>query len=170
MTPRIESYLCGLDCAGAGPLDARTAAEAMWLIKHGYPSAFDRDRLQSLSRAELLQLVGSGSLPGAVELGKRVALEDNVLDGKIILRQQANAGNMYAYYGLADVSANSQPRSLVDAAAYLRMAYMLGDDKAASEIAKLRLTSAELVAADKRASHLFGGYAGEQARDPRPQK
>nr|MBH1360439.1 hypothetical protein [Stenotrophomonas maltophilia] len=166
---KVETYLCGMNCSEAGPLEAGSPKEAAWLIKHGYPSAAEKFRLESLSRDALRQEVESGSLPGAVEYGRRLALEENMLDGKIVLREQAQSGNIFAYYGLAAVSANGSPPSLVDTAAYLRMAYMLGDDRAALEIAKMRLTSAELVAADKRASHLFSGYAGEQLRDPRPQ-
>lgn len=166
----VEDYLCRMDCKDAAPFEARSPREAAWLIKHGYPSAVEKSRLESLSLDALRQEADLGSLPGAVEYGRRLALEENALDGKIVLRQQAQSGNMFAYYGLANVSANGSQPSLVDTAAYLRMAYMLGDDRAALEIAKMRLTSAELVAADKRASHLFAGYAGEQPRDPRPQE
>lgn len=166
----IQAYLCGMDCRDAGLLDARSPNEASWLFNHGYPSTSEKARLEALSRDDLKREADSGNRAAAVELGRRVALEENTLDGKILLRKQAQEGNIYAYYGLADVSAKASPPSLVDSAAYLRMAYMLGDDRAAQEIARMRLTSAELVAADKRASHLYSGYAGEQLRDPRPQE
>lgn len=169
-SPNIQAYLCGMDCRDAGLLDARSPNEAAWLFNHGYPSTQEKAHLEQLSREDLKREADSGNRAAAVELGRRVALEENVLDGKILLRKQAQAGNLYAYYGLADVSAKADPPSLVDTAAYLRMAYMLGDDRAAQEIARMNLTSAELVAADKRASHLYAGYAGEQLRDPRPQE
>lgn len=166
----LQAYLCSMDCRDAGLLDARSPNEASWLFNHGYPSTSEKARLDVMSREDLKREVDSGNRAAAVELGRRVALEENTLDGKILLRKQAQEGNIYAYYGLADVSAKASPPSLVDTAAYLRMAFMLGDDRAAQEIARMRLTSAELVAADKRASHLYSGYAGEQLRDPRPQE
>lgn len=166
----LEGYLCGLDCADAGPFDARSAAEAAWLIKHGYPTKLEKFHLETISRDALDSEVASGNRAAAVELGRRIALEGNVLDGKIMLREQAQSGNLYAYYGLAEVSARADPPSLVDSAAYRRIAYMLGDDQAAAEIARMHLTSAELVAADQRASRMYSGYAGEQLRDPRPRE
>lgn len=166
----LEAYRCAMECDGAEPLQARSEAEAAWLVRHGYPTPAQQQRLRALSREEIKREADAGSPPAAVELGRRVALEDHPLDGRILLREQAAKGNIYAYYALSEISEKAAPPSLVDSAAYLRMAYMQGDHKAALEIVRMRLTSAERVEADKRASHLHAGYAGGQLRDPRPQE
>jgi len=103
-------------------------------------------------------------------LGKRISLEKDFLEGQVMLRDQALSGNFYAFYAMSESYREAKTPNLVDSAAYLRLAYILGDNKAASEIAKMKLTSIEIAAADSRASQLFKGFAGDQVPDPRPQE
>ncbi|GAB3056221.1 hypothetical protein GCM10027214_19830 [Stenotrophomonas tumulicola] len=125
-------------------------------------------RTQSLD--VLKQETSAGNTAAAAVLGKRISLERNFLDGQVILRDQALSGNIYAFYAISESYREAKSPNLIDSAAYLRVAYILGDHKAATELARMGLTSAELAAADSRASQLYKGFAGDQVPDPRPQE
>lgn len=161
--------LCSGDCRDAGPLQAKSQEEAEWLIRHRYPSQTELKRLQSEPLDTLQQKASAGDSTAATVLGKRIALERNFMDGQVMLRNQVLSGNIYALYAISESYRESKVPNLVDAAAYLRLAYIMGDHKAALEIAKMRLSSAELAAADSRASLLYKGFAGDNVPDSRPQ-
>ncbi len=91
------------------------------------------------------------------------------MDGQVMLRNQVLSGNVYALYAISESYREARMPNAVDGAAYLRLAYIMGDHKAAIEIAKMGLSSAEQAAADSRASLLYKGFTGEQTPDPRPQ-
>ena len=165
----VAQRLCTGDCRDAGPLQARSQEEAEWLIRHQYPSQAELERLGSESLDVLQQKASVGDSTAAAVLGKRIALEKNFMDGQVMLRNQVLSGNLYALYAISESYRESKVPNAVDGAAYLRLAYIMGDHKAATEIAKMGLSSAELAAADRRASLLYKGFAGDQVPDPRPQ-
>lgn len=169
-TQAAASHMCVGDCRRSGILEARSQEEAEWLVRHRYPTAAEVERMRVQSLAALQQNAQAGDTTAAVLLGKRIALEKNFLDGQVMLREQALSGNLYAFYAIAETYRESGTPNLVDSAAYLRLAYILGDHKAANEIGKLGLTSVELSAADSRASQLYKGFAGDRVPDPRPQE
>ncbi|MDV3515876.1 MULTISPECIES: hypothetical protein [unclassified Stenotrophomonas] len=138
------------------------------MVKHRYPSQQELQRLAAMSITQLQQQAVAGNSAAAVVLGKRIALERNFMDGQVILREQTLSGNMFAFYAISETFREGQQRNLVEGAAYLRLAYILGDRKAADEIAKMRLSSAEIAAADTRALQLYRGFAEDQVPDPRP--
>ena len=165
----VAQRLCTGDCRDAGPLQAKSQEEAEWLIRHKYPSQIELERLRSESMDVLQQKASAGDPTASAVLGKRIAMEKNFMDGQVLLRNQVLSGNFYALYAISESYRESKVPNAVDGAAYLRLAYILGDHKAAIEIAKMRLSSAELAAADSRASLLYKGFAGDQVPDPRPQ-
>ncbi|OHY60147.1 hypothetical protein BB780_22395 [Stenotrophomonas maltophilia] len=165
----LAQRLCSGDCRDAGPLQAKSQEEAQWLIRHKYPSQAELERLRSASLDVLQQKASAGDSTAAAVLGKRIALEKNFMDGQVMLRNQVLSGNFYALYAISESYRESKVPNVVDGAAYLRLAYIMGDHKAAIEIAKMRLSSAELAVADSRASLLYKGFAGDQVPDPRPQ-
>ena len=165
----VAQRLCTGDCRDAGPLQAKSQEEAEWLILHKYPSQIELERLRSESMDVLQQKASAGDPTASAVLGKRIAMEKNFMDGQVLLRNQVLSGNFYALYAISESYRESKVPNAVDGAAYLRLAYILGDHKAAIEIAKMRLSSAELAAADSRASLLYKGFAGDQVPDPRPQ-
>ncbi|WP_414608047.1 hypothetical protein [Stenotrophomonas sp. FR010] len=165
----VAQRLCTGDCRDAGPLQAKSQEEAEWLIRHKYPSQIELERLRSESIDVLQQKASAGDPTASAVLGKRIAMEKNFMDGQVLLRNQVLSGNFYALYAISESYRESKVPNAVDGAAYLRLAYILGDHKAAIEIAKMRLSSAELAAADSRASLLYKGFAGDQVPDPRPQ-
>jgi len=165
----IAQRLCTGDCDEAGPLQAKSQEEAEWLIRHKYPSKSELEHLRSESLDVLQQKASAGDTTAAAVLGKRIALEKNFMDGQVMLRNQVLSGNFYALYAISESYRESRVPNAVDGAAYLRLAYIMGDHKATIEIAKMRLSSAELAAADTRASLLYKGFAGDQVPDPRPQ-
>lgn len=166
----VSSRICIVDCLRPGPLVAASKAEAEWLVRHQYPSEAELNRMQALSLDALQQEASLGNPSAAAVLGKRISLEKDFLEGQVMLRDQALSGNFYAFYAMSESYREAKTPNLVDGAAYLRLAYILGDNKAASEIAKMKLTSIEIAAADSRASQLFKGFAGDQVPDPRPQE
>lgn len=165
----VAQRICTGDCNEAGPLQAKSQEEAEWLIRHKYPSQAELEQLRSESLDVLQQKASVGDTTAAAVLGKRIALEKNFMDGQVMLRNQVLSGNVYALYAISESYRESRMPNAVDGAAYLRLAYIMGDHKAAIEIAKMGLSSAELAAADSRASLLYKGFAGDQVPDPRPQ-
>jgi hypothetical protein len=162
--------MCTTDCLYTGPLVAVSDAEADWLVRHQYPSASELARAQSLSLDALQQEASMGNPTATAVLGKRISLEQDFLDGQVILRNQALSGNLYAFYAISESYWEAARPNPIDSAAYLRLAYILGDNKAATEIAKLKLNPREIAMADSRALQLFKGFAGDQVTDPRPQE
>lgn len=165
----VAQRICTGDCNEAGPLQAKSQEEAEWLIRHKYPSQAELEQLRSESLDVLQQKASAGDTSAAAILGKRISLEKNFMDGQVMLRNQVLSGNFYALYAISESYRESRMPNAVDGAAYLRLAYIMGDHKAAIEIAKMGLSSAEQAAADSRASLLYKGFAGDQAPDPRPQ-
>ncbi len=120
------------------------------------------DQLQSEAK--------SGNRSAAVLYAKKLAMNPSQFSkGVLILQDEAASGNLYAYYGLSELYWKSpEHKSLVDSAAYLRVAYLLGDWKASDQIAKLQLPQAELAAADKRAASLLNTFSGGLEPSRRP--
>ncbi len=169
----LSKYICpAIDpkCRLTGPLPASGSREALWLAQHGYPTNAERDRLNALSIADLETEASQGNRAAAVVKAKKLALEaGRFQEGTNLLFKQAQSGNLYAYYGLSEINWNSTThRNLVDSAAYLRVAYLLGDYKASQSIASLGLSGAELVVADERAASLVNTLAGNAPPSPRP--
>ncbi|WP_115515087.1 hypothetical protein [Xanthomonas arboricola] len=147
-------YLCERGahaCPISSPLVANSQAEAQWLLTHGYPSQVERARLDRLDLAQLKAESQAGNKAATVLYGTKTAV----------------SGRFYP--GLAEVYASdTEYKNLVDSAAYLRLAYLLGDGKASSAIAAMGLTSIENVVADERAAGLYQTYAKNRQPSPRP--
>ncbi|PPV07635.1 hypothetical protein XBLMG947_1634 [Xanthomonas bromi] len=168
----IAPYLCqpGADaCVAGGPLLASTQAEAHWLIAHGYPSPAEHARLVRMDLAQLQAASQAGNQSATVLYGTKTALSGRFYSGIAILRKAATTGNLYAYYGLSEAYNGDTPQqNLADSAAYLRLAYLLGDRKASAAIAERGLSDAENLAADERAAVLYQTFANSPLPTPRP--
>ncbi|UXA61345.1 hypothetical protein M0D48_21015 [Xanthomonas prunicola] len=147
-------------CPISSQLVANSQAQAQWLLAHGYPSHAERARLDRMDLAQLKAESQAGNNAATVLYGTRTAVSGRFHPGLAILSKAAAAGNLYAYYGLSEVYASDTAhKNLVDSAAYLRLAYLLGDGKAASAIAAKGLSSIENVVADERAAALYQTFA-----------
>ncbi|WP_243391151.1 hypothetical protein [Xanthomonas prunicola] len=156
-------------CPISSPLVANSQAEAQWLLAHGYPSHAERARLDRMDLAQLKAESQAGNSVATVLHGTRTAVSGRFHPGLAILSKAAAAGNLYAYYGLSEVYASDTAhKNLVDSAAYLRLAYLLGDGKAAAAIAAKGLSSIENVVADERAAALYQTFAKNRQPSPRP--
>ncbi|MCS4236216.1 hypothetical protein [Stenotrophomonas sp. BIGb0135] len=164
-----QDYLCIPErCRASGRLQARSLNEARWLIENGYPSEDESKRLSLLNTAQLGIEADAGNRAAQVLYGKRIAVESNFLSGLTILRQAAQAGSLYAYYGISDAYLEGSSADPINSYAYLRLAYILGDSKAAGELAGRDLSSIERAVADERASSLYRTFAEERAPSVRP--
>ncbi|MBO9967851.1 hypothetical protein [Xanthomonas phaseoli] len=165
-------YLChpGSDaCSAGGPLLASSQAEARWLIAHGYPSPAEHARLSRMDQAQLQAQSLAGNPAATVLYGSKTALSGRFESGVAILRKAAATGNLYAYSGLSEAYNGDTPqKNLVESAAYLRLAYLLGDRKASAAIAQRDLSDIENVLADERAAVLYQTFAKSQRPSPRP--
>lgn len=173
MQKDAKQYLCqsGADlCKASGPLVANTEAEAQWLLVNGYPSEAELARLEKMSLEQLKAEAQSGNKAAIVVYGKKTAIEGGRFqEGLGILRGAASSGSLYAYYGISEVYASDiKEKNLIDSAAYLRLAYLLGDGKASADIALRGLSGVESVAADERAASLYRTFAKYQRPSPRP--
>jgi hypothetical protein len=166
-------YLCqgGANaCKASGPLVANSDAEAQWLLSNGYPTEAELARLNRMSLEQLKVESQSGNKAAAVIYGKKTAINGGRFqDGLSILRNAASSGNLYAYYGLSEIYAgDTKDKNMIDSAAYLRLAYLLGDGKASADIALRGLSSVESVAVDERAASLYKTFSKYQRPSPRP--
>jgi len=172
--PKVSAYLCSpadSDCRVQGnPFAASSPSEAAWLMAHGYPTKERYDRLARMSLEQLHSEAASGDRSAAVFYAQKVALiPEGFYDGMGMLHDEAVAGNLFAYYGLSEVYRNStEHKDLVASAAYLRVAYLLGDWKSTNRIGQLGLSSVELAVADERAASLKITFSGNVEPSPRP--
>lgn len=173
-TPRaVQERLCpqiNPECASAGRLEAKSEREAQWLIAHGYPSRQENERLHGLGLQDLAQLAKSGNRAASVVYAEKLALEGGQFDvGFGLLHQQATSGNLFAYYALSDILyKDPSKRQLVDSAAYLKVAYLLGDARATEILLDRNYAGPELMAADRRAAGLLDTFSGGVQPSPRP--
>jgi len=170
----IDAYLCSpadLGCnVTADPFTARSKEEATWLAAHGYPSKAKYQAMMAKSLEQLQAEAAKGDRSAAVVYAQKIALVPNgFYDGVGMLHDQAVSGNLFAYYGLSDVYWNSaEHKDLVGSAAYLRVAYLLGDWKVTNKIGQLDLSPVEFAAADERAAKLRETFSGDIDPSPRP--
>lgn len=161
-----DDTACDLDALGA-----RTIEEADWLIQKGYPSAEDLKAFAALSDEQLKKIADGGSLAAMVRYGERAAAKGDTKTGIGYIHDAIERGSLYGYYGMSSVYQHTPGlKNIVDAGAYLRVAYILGDAKAASELQRRfpGLTQVEQAAIDRRASSLYQTFAHSQQPSPRP--
>ncbi|QKW58552.1 hypothetical protein [Stenotrophomonas sp. NA06056] len=170
--PATLEYQCADEpgCA-ISPLAARDREEANWLMDNGYPSANELKAFSALSRSQLKRQADDGSLSAMVLYGERAASEGDTKEGIDYITDAINRGSIYGYYGMSSVYQNTPGlKNVVDSGAYLRVAYTLGDSKAANEL-QLRfpgLTQVEQAAIDARAASLYQTFAKSKQPIPRP--
>lgn len=164
---------CNRDPACADdPTIPNSENELRWMQQHGYPTREEIDRLAKLSEVELAEEVKRGNLTAMSELGTRmVDRGDN--NGLSLYLQAANSGSIYSYYAESNAQMKrSVGGGLVEAGAYLRLAYMLGDYKAATTLYRFvesqKLSIIEMNAIDRRAASLYITYAKNRQPTPRP--
>jgi hypothetical protein len=167
------SYVCrpGDASCQSSALGAKDDAEASWLQRNGYPSETEYRRLTSLSADQLKRAADSGSLPAMVIYGETASKSGDTKQGLSYIYSAIQKGSIYGYYGMSEVYAKSPGISdRIDAAAYLRVAYLLGDSKAATEIQKNfeSLSALESASIDRRASDLYKSFAKSKPSAPRP--
>lgn len=168
----LTKRLCssGLKCEHE-PLLASSIEEARWLQKFGYPSQEEVSQFSALSESQLERQAASGSLAALAVYGGRLTKSNRLGDGLLALKQAADNGSIYAYYELSNAYAtNSTLKNNIDAAAFLRVAYLLGDSKAATAIQMNfpGLGPVDNRAIDMRAASLYSTFANERPASPRP--
>jgi hypothetical protein len=166
----LHEYLCAdPSSCGGEVLGASSEQEAAWLRANGYPSNEELRNLQGLSDSQLKAAADTGSVTALVVYGERLALGSDTAGGLDALRNAADRDSIYAYYALSKVYAkNKALRNLVESGSFLRVAYMLGDNKASTAMQTYipNLHPVENAAIDRRAASLYQTYA--KARPPRP--
>jgi TPR repeat protein len=140
--------------------------------QHGYPTKDEQDRLARLSETELELEAKQGKLTAMTELGSRM-IDRNDADGTKWLRMARDRGSIYAYYEVSKREMNrTLGHGLVESGAFLRVAYLLGDYKAATALyqfaSKEGLSIGELELIDRRAASLYITYAKNRQPVPRP--
>jgi hypothetical protein len=171
---KLQAYVCSEAdprCrASTDPLKARSVDEARWLVAHGYPTREEEDRLKASSLDQLKAEADAGNPSAKVVYASKLALlPGKYHEGYLLMHDQAVSGNLYAYYGVSEVMLNNKEHGgLVDSAAYLRVAYLLGDWRAADKMAALGLPQPEMMAADRRAASLLNTFSGGLEPSRRP--
>ena len=167
----ISSYLCAdSEQCGDSYTTASSEQEADWLIRNGYPSPMEQQRLAEAS-VDDLEREARFNEAATLELARRYSAEGDYYQAIELAVPVARSGNIFAYLSLADIHANEGPkRDLIESGAYLRLAYLLGDHRA-SELLATRFPEfgqVESVMIDRRATSLYETLANKKAPDPRP--
>lgn len=168
-----EQYCNGDMLCLHSPLTARSAADFAWLRKHGYPTREDLERFALMSDVQLQNEANTGALPATVAWADRLISSGDPAKGFDLLITASQRGSIYAYYVTSAHTLNRKSMGgRVEAAAFLRIAYLLGDDMAAGEfyVRYGDYAPAELAAVDSRAASLYRTYAQNRPRSPRPQE
>ena len=146
--------------------------ELTWMRAHGYPTLEESERLARLSEAELTAEARRGVLTAMTELGKRMIARGD-RNGLTWYLRASEQGSIYAYYLRSDVEMDrASGRGFIEAGAFLRVAYILGDHKAGTTLLRFfeknRLGMIEMNAIDRRANELYQTYAENRQPTPRP--
>lgn len=165
-------YQCapGPACS-ADPLGAKDKEEAQWLSINGYPSSDQLRQFKALSDDQLKQRADAGSLAAMTVYGERKVAQGDTKQGIQYVHDAIRNGSIYGYYAMSSIYRNTAGlKNNVDAAAYLRVAYILGDAKASAEMNRRfdDLSVIERVAIDERATALYRSFAGSKQPNPRP--
>ena len=171
--PKI--YCNGDQACLQDPTTAESEADYRWLRQHGYPTREESQRLAALSEAALQDEIRKGSLTAMTELGTRMVNRGD-WNGLSLFLRAADRGSIYAYYAKSKaMQIRTAPMGgIVESGAYLRVAYMLGDYKAAQAlrwdvIEKYNATHpSESAMIDDRAASLYETYARSRQPVPRP--
>jgi len=155
-----NDYLCTssqtLKCNDANPLIATSLTEAQWLLEHGYPTSHAISAYENVPTLSLEKKPEKTPLDRLI-LAERYAKEsrhDHALEQAFPVVQ---SGNIYGLYVMHDIMSTPGPGgNKIDAGAYLKMAYILGDHKAALQFNELygALSPAEVLRMEERASLL----------------
>jgi len=167
----LEAYCGGdADCL-RDPSTPRSAEDASWLKVHGYPDRGRREEWAKLDE-DALRRAGARELAAVSVLAERLAAEgrrDEALKAWIAAAQR---GSLHAYHGIAALVAADEARGGPrEAAAYLRLAYLLGDHGAAQALYRQQpdLQGEALAQVDRRALALYASFAKFRVPFPRPQ-
>jgi hypothetical protein len=154
------------------PATAHSAVDYSWLRRHGYPTREQTASFRTMAEPELKQRADAGDVTAMSALGARLIDSDRGDEGLRRLIAAANGGSLFAYYGIADyVAARPDLGGHREAAAYLRLAYLLGDHHAAAALYRRfpELDRAQYAQIDRRATALYASFAKSRAPSPRPQ-
>lgn len=153
------------------PSTPRSAEDASWLKVHGYPDRRRRAELGKLDESAL-RVAGERELAALGILAERLVTEGRRDDALKLYVSAAQRGSLYAYHGIAALVAADEARGgAEEAAAYLRLAYLLGDHGAAQALYRRHpgLQGEALAQVDRRALALYGSFAKFRVPFPRPQ-
>ena len=149
----------------------RSAQDASWLKVHGYPDRSRRAELATLDE-DALRRAGARELAAMSVLAERLAAEGRRDEALKTWIAAAQRGSLHAYHGIAALVAADEARGGArEAAAYLRLAYLLGDHGAALALYRQQpgLQGEALAQVDRRALALYASFAKFRMPFPRPQ-
>jgi hypothetical protein len=156
------------------PLSASTVEEARWLSQHGYPTHEQLAEYDGLTTDALRDKAETGNLVYRSLYGRRLLEEGEYVPGLGVLTDTARSGGLYALY--VSSASYSNPGSIqpdvISSLADLRLAYLMGDSRAANALAKLASERGygpvELRLADAQAAHLQQQMFPNMNASPRP--
>ena len=118
------------------PFAATSEQEARWLRANGFPTSRELQEAQQMSLQRLDEHARSGNVIAQSVYADRLLKEGNIAGALGVSLHAANRGSLYALYQLAQVyAADGARKDPLTAKAYLRLAYLAGDYKVASQLA-----------------------------------
>lgn len=163
-----ENYVC-TDCEEDDPFAAKSVEEAAWMQSRGFPTPEQLQHMDSLDRGTLRALADQGNLPSMGLYGKLLVQDGDLEEGLGYLNRAAQSGSIYALYALSEVKLYPEADVGMNqyvAAAQIRVAYLLGDNRAASylyrTIPDLDIDKLDII--DQNASAYFFRLRQKQAQ------
>lgn len=145
------------DCTADDPLVAASNEEAEWLSENGYPSIQTLKKYETITLEELRGKQNKSQID-TLMLSEKMAEKNERNNGKALAHSVAMQGNLYALYVLSEIHAMPGPGfDRIESGAYLRLAYLMGDSKAADFYHEIygSLSAPEHLLIDRRASRLM---------------
>lgn len=162
------------ECLG-NPVAASSYEEAVWLSRHGYPTAEQLADYEMTPTESLRDAAAAGDLASRALYGRRLVEEGDYLGGVSQLFKASEVGGYYALYELSEVYGTPGGRNYgpSEPFAYLRVAYLLGDAKAGRYLAQVLAERGgadivEMRMIDERAAQLRKSAYGTTPVEPRP--
>jgi hypothetical protein len=169
----LASYQCEDARCRFEAFRASSAEEAKWLESRGFPNADRLGDLEKMPEGALAEEATNGDLAAMAVLGKRQVEGGNRPRGLVNLNDAAVRGSVFADYLLSETL---RRENMFDSAAYLRLAYLQGDRKAAAKLYRdfQQFSAAEWLMVDSRAMDLYTSLLaqrvgrGNMVYGPRP--
>ncbi len=163
----LQAYRCDdlKDCPDDVFL-AGSAEEARWLYRYGYPDTNAHRAFEKMTLEQLASAAQTGSKVKIALYAKKLAESGDHQKASELLYRSIEQGSLYALYVLSEVKEMpGEQQNMLQSAAALKLAYLLGDAKASMAMSRHNgnLKASDLLAVDREADRMYAQIDQELA-------